>query len=462
MFRLLIIDDDSTMLKGIELSLEDQPNYHLKTASDRETAIDLIVKHEFDLIVSDLMIPDVNDGLDIIKKAKSMWYHPFVLTMTAFESVDNALGTMKAGADDFISKGFGLDELTLRIDNLLKKKQKIDQLEVENRILRETIQKQYSDYIIIGQSAVMKKLIQKIEKVAADAQSTCLIYGESGTGKDLVARNIHTLSSRKNAPFVPINCAAIPENLIESELFGHEKGSFTGAHMAKQGKFEIANRGIILLDEIGELPIPLQVRLLRVLEEKSFYRIGGKEPINVDVMILAATNTDLAKRVSEGAFREDLFFRLNVITIEVPPLRKRKQDIPLLTEFFLDKFNRERKKQINISPEAMQMLIRYNFYGNVRELRNVIEDAFVLCEGDEITPENLSIRKSLTSGTSDSMTREDLTSLKYEKALERFEKAYFEKLMRKYSWNQKEAAKDAGISRKWLGVKLKRLGFREV
>lgn len=462
MFRLLIIDDDNTMLKGIELSLEDHPDYHLRTASDRGTAIDLIIKYEFDLIISDLMIPDVNDGLAIIKKAKSMWYHPFVLTMTAFETVDNALNTMKAGADDFISKGFGLDELTIRIDSLLKKKQKIDQLEVENRILKEAIQEQYSDYNIIGRSAVIKKLIIKIEKVAEDAQSTCLIYGESGTGKDLVARNIHAISSRKNAPFVPINCAAIPENLIESELFGHEKGSFTSAHMAKQGKFELANKGIILLDEIGELPIPLQVRLLRVLEEKSFYRIGGKEPINVDVMILAATNTDLKKLVREGTFREDLFFRLNVISIEVPPLRRRKQDIPLLTEFFLDKFNRERKKRISLSPDSMKILAQYNFYGNVRELRNIIEDAFVLCEGDKITPSNLSIRRRGSPGVGDAKIREDKTLINYEEALEAFEKEYFERLLDKYNWNQREAARDAGISRKWLGIKIKRLGLLEV
>jgi DNA-binding NtrC family response regulator len=461
MYRLLIVDDDPTMLKSIEINLEDHTDYQVKTASDRETAIELLHQHEFDLVVSDLMVPEVMDGQAIVKEAKSMWYQPFVLTMTAFESWENAVSTMKAGADDFISKGFGLDELTLRIESLLKKKQKIDHLEFENRILKETIQQQYSDYKIIGQAPVMKKLIKKIYKVAEDAQSTCLIYGETGTGKDLVARNIHALSSRRDAPFVPINCAAIPENLIESELFGHERGSFTGAHTAKQGKFEIANGGVIFLDEIGELPLSLQVRLLRVLEERSFYRIGGKIPIKVDVMILVATNKNLKNLVKEGDFRQDLFYRLDVITIETPPLRKRKQDIPLLTQFFLDKFNRERNKKIELSDEAMKLLNQHHFYGNVRELRNIIEDAFVLCEDGIIIPENLSIGHSSFHkidhrDIKDEFVNKDLIPKEYEEAISQFEKQYFKKILELNDWNSKEAAKDAGISREWLTKKIKK------
>jgi DNA-binding NtrC family response regulator len=469
MYRLLIVDDDPTMLKGIELNLEDHKDYQVKTASDRKTAFQLLSQHEFDLVVSDLMVPEVADGQAIVKEAKSMWYQPFVLTMTAFESWENAVSTMKAGADDFVSKGFGLDELTLRIENLLKKKQKINNLEFENRILKETIQQQYSDFKIIGQAPVMKKLIKKIHKVAEDAQSTCLIFGETGTGKDLVARNIHTLSSRSDAPFVPINCAAIPENLIESELFGHERGSFTGAHTAKQGKFEIANGGVIFLDEIGELPLSLQVRLLRVLEERSFYRIGGKVPIEVDVMILVATNKDLKNLVREGDFRQDLFYRLDVITIETPPLRKRKQDIPLLTQFFLEKFNRQRNKNIKISDEAMRLMTQYNFYGNVRELRNIIEDAFVLCEDGLIMPENLSIGRSSHQkmGKKDIKDKDlfipkDLIPNEYEDAITQFEKLYFRNILELNDWNMKEAAKDAGISREWLTKKIKKHNIRNV
>jgi DNA-binding NtrC family response regulator len=461
MYRLLIVDDDPTMLKSIELNLEDHTDYQVKSASDKDTAFELLRQHEFDLVVSDLMVPEVKDGQAIVKEAKSMWYQPFVLTMTAFESWENAVSTMKAGADDFISKGFGLDELTLRIENLLKKKQKIDHLEFENKILKETIQQQYSDYKIIGQAPVMKKLIKKIYKVAEDAQSTCLIYGETGTGKDLVARNIHILSSRRDAPFVPINCAAIPENLIESELFGHERGSFTGAHTAKQGKFEIANGGVIFLDEIGELPLSLQVRLLRVLEERSFYRIGGKTPIKVDVMILVATNKDLKNLVKKGDFRQDLFYRLDVITIETPPLRKRKQDIPLLTQFFLDKFNRERNKKIKLADEAMKLLLQHHFYGNVRELRNIIEDAFVLCEDSLIIPENLSIGHSSLHKpdhreNKDEFVPKDLIPKDYEEAIAQFEKQYFKKILELNDWNSKEAAKDAGISREWLTKKIKK------
>jgi DNA-binding NtrC family response regulator len=452
------------MLKGIELNLEDHTDYDVKVASDSKTAIRLIKENEFDLVVSDLMVPEVEDGQEIVRQAKSMWYRPFVLTMTAFESWENAVSTMKAGADDFISKGFGLDELALRIENLLKKKRQMDHLEFENRILKETIQLQYSDYKIIGQAPIVLKLIKKIEKIAADAQSTCLIFGETGTGKDLVARNIHALSPRRDAPFVPINCAAIPENLIESELFGHERGSFTGAHTAKQGKFEIANGGIIFLDEIGELPLPLQVRLLRILEERSFYRIGGKVPIEVDIMILAATNKNLNQLVKEGDFRQDLFYRLDVITIEVPPLRKRKQDIPLLTQFFLDKFNRERKKVIELSGEALQLLTGYNFPGNVRELRNIIEDAFVLCENDVITTDNLSIRPTMPQkkGQVDLSISMDQVHQKYEGAISQFERTYFTKILELNNWNTRWAAKEAGISREWLSKKIRKLNIQRV
>jgi DNA-binding NtrC family response regulator len=464
MFRLLIVDDDQTMLKGIELNLEDHKDYVVTSASDSKTAIRLLKQNEFDLVVSDLMVPEVEDGQAIVRQAKSMWYRPFVLTMTAFESWENAVSTMKAGADDFISKGFGLDELTLRIENLLKKKRQIDHLEFENRILKETIQQQYSDYKIIGQAPVILKLITKIEKIAADAQSTCLIFGETGTGKDLVARNIHALSPRRDAPFVPINCAAIPENLIESELFGHERGSFTGAHTAKQGKFEIANGGIVFLDEIGELPLPLQVRLLRILEERSFYRIGGKIPIKVDIMILAATNKNLNKLVKEGDFRQDLFYRLDVITIEVPPLRKRRQDIPLLTQFFLDKFNRKRNKTIELSGEALQLLMHYNFPGNVRELRNIIEDAFVLCEDDVITTENLSIKSTIQQkkGQANPNISIDPFHQKYQAAIFQFEKAYFTKILELNDWNMGWAAKEAGISREWLSKKIKKLNIHRM
>jgi len=467
MVRILVVDDETSMLRGIEFHLQENRNYQILTASDRKTALEMLETNEIDLVVSDLMLPEIDDGLIIMRAAKQQWYQPSVLAMTAFESVENAVSAMKAGADDFIPKGFGLDEMSLRIQNMLHKKKQVDQLSIENQILRETIQRQFSDFQIIGQSPHMVELMKKVQKVAADARATCLIQGESGTGKDLVARTIHMLSPRHNAPFVPINCAAIPENLIESELFGHEKGSFTGAYSTKQGKFEQARNGIIFLDEVSELPLHLQVKLLRVLEERSFYRIGGKNPIEVDLMVLAATNTDLKNLVDQGRFRDDLFFRLNVINILVPPLRERPEDIRQIAEFFLDKFNRQRNRKLKFSENALRQLQSYPFPGNVRELRNIIEDAFVLTEGSLIQPENLSFRKTMRSAENEggSYTVElsdNFHNLTHQEALEVFEKKYFHHMLQEYYWNIQEVARKSGLTREWLSKKIKKLGIKSM
>jgi DNA-binding NtrC family response regulator len=464
MTRLLIVDDEVSMLRGLEFHLQENTKYNILTASDRETAIELLEANQIDLVVSDLMLPDIEDGLEIIKTAKHQWYQPTVLAMTAFESVENAVSAMKAGADDFISKGFGLDEMTLRIENMLKKKHKVDQLAIENRILRETIQKQFSDYQIIGQSPKIRDLMKKVRKVAEDAKSTCLIQGESGTGKDLVARTIHSLSVRRGSPFVPLNCAAIPENLIESELFGHEKGAFTGAYSTKQGKFEDARGGIIFLDEIGELPLQLQVRLLRVLEERSFYRVGGKQPIDVDVMVISATNSDLSNLVKESQFREDLFFRLNVINIWVPPLRERKEDVRLLATFFLDKFNRDRNKNLKFSEKALQLLESYDFPGNVRELRNIVEDAFVFTEGNWINPENLSLRQTRLIIEEEETPGKfsEFEGLTYKEVVDKFETEFILSLLYENQWNINETARKVGMTREWLSKKVNRLGLKKV
>ncbi len=468
MYRILIADDEVSMLKGIEFNLQENPEYEVFTASNREEAFKILAAHEIDLVVSDLMMPDIEDGISVMREARSQWYNPVILAMTAFDTVDNAVKAMKAGADDFIPKGFGLAELGYRIESMLKKKIQITQLSTENQILKETIQKQYSDYNIIGKSKQMTEVVKRLQKVAGDATVTCLIHGESGTGKELIARTIHANSVRKNAPFVPVNCAAIPENLIESELFGHEKGSFTGAYTSKQGKFELAGEGIIFLDEIGELPLPLQVRLLRVLEERSFYRIGGKNPIDVNVMILSATNQDLAKLVEAGKFREDLYFRLNVTKITIAPLRERKQDIRLLARFFLEKFNNERRKKLKFSEEALLMLELYEFPGNVRELRNIIEDAFVFCEGQVIGPHNISLRQ-LTKPMPESASSEkgkavetELLDLSHSEAVEKFEKQYFMNILQKTFWNLGDAATKAGMSREWLSIKIRRLKIKRI
>jgi DNA-binding NtrC family response regulator len=465
MIHVLIVDDEISMLHGIEFHLQENRDFKIFTASDRKTALDILDNNEIDLVISDLMLPEIDDGLTIMRAAKQQWYQPSVLAMTAYESIENAVSAMKAGADDFIPKGFGLDEMSLRIQNMLQKKKQVDQLSIENQILRETIQKQFSDFQIIGQSPQMGELMKKVQKVATDARSTCLIQGESGTGKDLIARTIHMLSPRRNAPFVPINCAAIPENLIESELFGHEKGSFTGAYTTKQGKFEQARGGIIFLDEIAELPLHLQVRLLRVLEERSFFRIGGKNPIEVDLMVLAATNSDLKTLIEQGRFREDLYFRLNVINIFVPPLRERPEDIRKIAQFFLDKFNRQRNRQLKFSENALRQLESYPFPGNVRELRNIIEDAFVLTEGALIQPENLSFRKTLRAtnnepGNYNVELSDNFHQLTHQQAIEVFEKKYFLQLLQEYYWNIQEVARKSDLTREWLSKKIKKLGIK--
>jgi len=465
MIHVLIVDDEISMLHGIEFHLQENRDFKIFTASDRKTALDILDNNEIDLVISDLMLPEIDDGLTIMRAAKQQWYQPSVLAMTAYESIENAVSAMKAGADDFIPKGFGLDEMSLRIQNMLQKKKQVDQLSIENQILRETIQKQFSDFQIVGQSLQMDELMKKVQKVATDARSTCLIQGESGTGKDLIARTIHMLSPRRNAPFVPINCAAIPENLIESELFGHEKGSFTGAYSTKQGKFEQARGGIIFLDEIAELPLHLQVRLLRVLEERNFFRIGGKNPIEVDLMVLAATNSDLKTLIEQGRFREDLYFRLNVINIFVPPLRERPEDIRKIAQFFLDKFNRQRNRKLKFSDNALRQLESYPFPGNVRELRNIIEDAFVLTEGTLIQPENLSFRKTLRvanteQGNYNVELSDNFHQLTHQQAMEVFEKKYFLQLLQEYYWNIQEVARKSGLTREWLSKKIKKLGIK--
>ena len=465
--NILIVDDEVSMLKGIEFNLQDLPGYHVFTASNLDSAVEQVENEELDLVISDLMLPKMEDGLEVMREAKSQSYNPSVLAMTAFDTAENAIKAMEAGADDFISKGFSADELVVRINNLLGKRRYFEKIAFENKILKESIKQQYNDFKIIGQSEATQNLIKKIRKIAEDGNSTCLIYGESGTGKDLVARTIHLLSKRNHAPFVPINCAAIPDNLIESELFGHEKGSFTGAINTQQGKFEQARDGIIFLDEISELSKKMQVRLLRVLEDRSFYRIGGTKIMNVDLMVLAATNVDLFDMVKKNKFREDLYYRLNVINIFTPPLRKHKEDITELTHFFIEKLNKDRNRNIKISKQALNILKDYSFRGNVRELQNIIEDAFVFCNGKTIEPGNLSLIQSKydSDSTTDVNNSDGVSSailnLPYYNSLQEFEKVYFTKLLNQNLWNFTKAAEHAQISREWLSKKIKNIGLKK-
>jgi DNA-binding NtrC family response regulator len=464
MYRVLIGDDDETILKGIRFHLQEQEGLEIVTAETKEEALNFIETDEFDAVIVDLMFPEADDGLAVIKCARNQMYRPLILAMTAYESVENAVATIQAGADDFAVKGFTLDELMIRVENLIKRKKELQHLTIENEILRQTVRQQFNDYQIIGLSKQIKELMGKVLKIAEDAYATCLIEGESGSGKDLFARTIHMLSKRNYAPFIPINCAAIPDNLLESELFGHERGSFTGAYASRQGIFEQAHEGVLFLDEISELPMPLQGVLLRALEEKEIYRIGGKRPIRVNVMILAASNRDVEQLVHRNRFREDLFFRLNVIKITIPPLREHPEDIEPLALFFLEKFNTQRNKQLVLSNPTLAQLKNYTFPGNVRELRNIIEDAFVFCTGNIIHPSDLRFKQhrkfhNRNIRTTGNREIDSILQVKYQTANDEFDKIYFTELLNKNNWNMKKTAEDAGISREWLCRKLKQLSI---
>lgn len=382
--KILVADDEKSMREFLEIMLRKE-GYRVTLASNGEEAVRWAEREIFDLALLDIRMPKV-DGLSALKKIKTLSPETVVIVITAFASADTAIRAMKEGAYDYITKPFKVDEIKLIIRNALEKKN----LEKENLLLKQVVQERYHFGNIVGQSPKMLELYRLLEKVAP-TKTNILITGESGTGKELVAKAIHYNSPRKDKPFVTLNCGAIPESLIESELFGHMKGAFTDAVTTKKGLFEVADEGTIFLDEISELPLMMQVKLLRVIQDKEFKRVGGTEDIRVDVRIISATNKDLEEAVREKRFREDLFYRLNVIQIKLPPLRERKEDIPLLADHFLKKYCEELGKSITrISPEALQFLMNYDFPGNVRELQNIIERAVALETGSQLSLENLS------------------------------------------------------------------------
>lgn len=462
MYHILIADDELAMLKGILFHLEDNPQFEVLSASGRDEAINIIASRELDLLVCDLMMPAIEDGLAVMRAAKEQWYMPTVLAMTAFDTVKNAVLAMQAGADDFIPKGFGTEELSLRIDNLLGKKKQIDQLVNENNILRENVREQYYDFRIIGHSRQITELQNRLKKIADDAIATCLIEGENGTGKELVARAIHAASRRKDAPFISINCAAISEQDMEGELFGYEKGAFSTAYSAKPGLFEKARDGVIFLDDIDEMPETMQIRLLPVLEERRFQRIGGTNFFELEAMIITATKKNLQTLVQKGKFRQDLFYLLNVVTLTMVPLRERREDIRLLAQFFLEQLNKERKKQLSFAEESLRILESYDFPGNVRELKNIIEDAFVFCESNTIQPHNLSIKSSDEGIYGRAKTFSPPANyfvLSYREALQSFEKDYFTFLLKAHNGDLIQAAEGAGVNPEWFSQKINDLGL---
>jgi DNA-binding NtrC family response regulator len=379
--KILIVDDEPFNLDLLEQELKDL-GYSVAKARDGNEALEKVKGLQPDLLLLDYMMPGMN-GLEVLRELKTRQHSVPVIMMTAFGTIDRAVEAMKEGAFDFIPRPYEPDHMALVIQKALQRKK----LEKEVEILSEEIEERYR--LVAGQSAKMKEAIGAAQK-AAESRATVLLLGESGTGKELFARAIHSSSERKHEPFVAINCVGLSKELLESDLFGHEKGAFTGAHQLKKGKMESADGGTVFLDEVGDIAPDIQTKLLRFLQEREFERVGGNRPIRVDVRIIAATNRDLDKAIKEGGFREDLYYRLNVVAIPLPPLRERREDIPVLTRFFTQRFSKEAKKNFTeITPEAEQKLLAYNWPGNVRELANVIERAVVLGQPPNITLQDL-------------------------------------------------------------------------
>ena len=436
MERILVVDDEKSMNEVLKILLESE-GFDVTSAYSGTQAISLLKGNHFDLVITDIKMPGA-DGFDVLRTAKEVDPDTIVIMITAFGTNEDAIEAMKQGAYDYINKPFKNDEIRIVINRALEKKR----LRKEIELLREQIKTSYRLENIIGKSPNMQALLHSIPKIAQN-NSNVLITGESGSGKELVAKAIHNLSPRAGKRFVAINCATLPEGLLESELFGYMKGAFTGASSSKEGLFEVANEGSILLDEIGEMPIALQAKLLRVIETGTFRRLGGTSDITVDVRIIAATNRDLKAEIEKGNFREDLFYRLNVIPVHIPPLRERKEDIPLLIEHFLRKNNAER---VRFSPEAMKMMINYEWKGNVRELENVIERIVLLLEREIILPEDLppEIRRYQTFIPAlPELTHEGVD---LDRILESLEKDYLKKALELTSGVKTEAARLLNIS----------------
>lgn len=383
MKRILAIDDDESVRDLLE-SFFTEKGFEVVTASDGNSGLDMLKSEKFDLYFVDLIMPGMG-GLELLKEVTALKINTPAIVITAFGAVKTAVDAIKSGAFEYVTKPFMLDELLITVNRALD----VSKLLKENEMLKKQLKGKYDFHRLIGVSPQMQKVYRLIEKIA-DTESTVLISGESGTGKEVVAKTIHYNSSRSQGPFVPLNCAAIPRELLESELFGHEKGAFTGAVYTRLGRFELAGGGTIFLDEIGELHPSLQVKLLRVLQEREFERVGGIKTIKVDVRVLAATNKDLEKATREGLFREDLFYRLNVIPLHLPPLRRRLEDIPLLIDHFMHVSCKKKKKELlKVSHEAMECFLSYRWPGNVRELENLIERIIILNDTGIISLDDL-------------------------------------------------------------------------
>jgi two-component system, NtrC family, response regulator AtoC len=448
--RVLVIDDEKNMRHMLQIMLS-KAGYEAESAGNGLEGLEKMGQGEFDFVLCDLKMPKM-DGMSFLKRAKEKFNEKTYIMMSAYGNIDDAVEAMKIGAYDYISKPFKTDEVLLT----LKKAEERERLKKENISLQQRIEKieqRYSFGNIIARSEAMRHVFELVEKVA-DHKTTVLITGESGTGKDLIARAVHHNGRRANKPMVSINCGGIPENLLESELFGYKRGAFTDAVKDKPGRFEEADGGTVFLDEIGELPLPLQVKLLRVLQEEEISPLGGVGSKRIDVRVIAATSRDLNREAVEGRFREDLFYRLNVMPIHLPPLRERRGDIPLLVGYFIDMFNKKLQKGIEgLSSEAMPILMGYAWPGNIRELENVIERALLLAKGRWITPEDLPSRISTESSYAPSFLSEENLSIR--KASSRLERDLIRKALQLKGGNRTQASRILEISRPKLLAKIK-------
>ena len=450
MKTVLVVDDDSahrTMLK----TLVGGWGYDIEEADDGSTAIKAVQNRPFDLILMDVRMLKVS-GLEALTHIKALNPAIPVIIMTAYSSVETAVEALKKGAYDYLTKPLDFDKLRLTIERIMEH----TQLKEENRILKESLGRHFDLQNIIGRSAVMVNLLETVAHVAP-SEATVMITGESGTGKELIAGAIHFNSPRKSGPFVKLNCAAITETLLESELFGHEKGAFTGADRRKEGRFLQAHGGSLFLDEVSEMSLTMQVKLLRVLQEREVTRVGGEQVINVDTRVIAATNKNLQELISSGMFREDLYYRLNVVGLELPPLRERRDDIPLLVQHFLEIFVKRNHKAIKgFTPRAMDQLIRYDWPGNVRELMNAIERCVVLARSEYLDIEHLDSIQNLSQSESKPLPFQKEKDISM--SLEDIEKSAVLRMMAHVSGNKSEAARRLGITRKTLHKKLKKYG----
>jgi len=450
--RILLVDDDADIRETM-VTLLTMNDYSVTSVADGQSAIEEVKKEKFNIVITDLMMPKMT-GIDVIKNLKAIDPDLQCIVITGYATVSTAVDAMKAGAYDYLMKPFNGTEVLM----LLKRVMELQDLQAENSQLKRTLNQRYGYENLIGNSEGIQMVCSLIEKVA-ETDSTILILGESGTGKELVARTIHYNSPRKNKPLIPINCGAIPETLLESELFGHEKGAFTGASTTRIGRFELADGGTIFLDEIGDMSPTLQVKLLRVLQQREFERVGGVRTIKVDVRIIAATNIDLEHAVHEGKFREDLYYRLNVIPVVIPPLRERADDIPLLMDHFLSHFNKSKKRDIKgFSPAAMDILISYPWPGNIRELENLVERLIILKGNGTICPDDLPekfISHTLNNEGALHITLPE-TGVNLKDVVEEFENNLILQAMQKAQGVKNKAAQLLSLNRTTLVEKLKK------